>query len=72
MIRTYMTKDGDTLDAIAWRAYGNEAAVHALIKANPMSSRLPEKLTAGIVLNLPDITPAPACDVKTVRLWAGS
>ena len=72
MSRAYVTRDGETLDAIAWRAYGSEAAVHALIGANPNASMVPERLPAGVVLILPDITPAPAGDVKTVRLWAES
>lgn len=72
MSRTYMTRDGDTLDLIAYRAYGNEAAVHALIEANPFVSRQPERLAAGLMLVLPEISPAPAGAVQTVRLWGSA
>lgn len=69
MSRTYFTREGETLDAIAHRVYGNARAVHALLDANPLISRQPERLPAGLTLVLPDLAPAPGQAVQTVRLW---
>lgn len=72
MSQIYITRDGDMLDSIAYRAYGKEDAVHNLIAANPLLSRQPAILPAGIVITLPDISPLPAGTTRTVRLWSGA
>lgn len=68
-MQTYLTRHGETLDAIAWRVYGTEQAVHAILLANPGVTYQSAELPAGLLLTLPD---APASDrqVQTVRLWA--
>ena len=68
-MREYRTRDGDTLDAIAWRVYGRHGVVVALAVANPHVLATPV-LTAGIVLRLPEVLP-PA-RVATVRLWGAA
>ncbi|MGE4339444.1 MAG: tail protein X [Pigmentiphaga sp.] len=68
MARTYLTREGETLDAIAYRFYGDEQMVHMILAANPAITILPAKLPSGRILILPD-APASAGQVKTVRLW---
>lgn len=68
MARTYLTRNGETLDAIAYRVYGDEQAVHALLAANPHVTRQPAELPSGLTLVLPDV-PTSAGAVQTVRLW---
>lgn len=69
MSNTYITRDGETLDAIAWRVYGTEQAVHLIVAANQHAAQLPLSLPAGIQLRLPDAPPASA-PVSTIRLWS--
>jgi len=69
-VQTYLTRDGEVLDAIARRLAGSEHAVHALLAANPHITRLPARLPAGVLLRLPaPLPPAPA-PTRTVRLWS--
>jgi phage tail protein X len=68
-MREYRTRDGDTLDAIAWRVYGRHGAVVALAEANPRALDAPV-LPAGVVLQLPVVPTAPR--VATVRLWGAA
>lgn len=68
MARTYLTRDGETLDAIAYRIYGDEQMVHMILAANPQITMLPPKLPSGRTLILPDAPPSSG-QVKTVRLW---
>lgn len=68
MSRTYMTRDGEMLDAIAAHVYGSEAAVHDIIDANPGIASMPERLPAGVKIVLPDLQ-TPVGNPKTVRLW---
>ena len=69
MTQTYLTRDGETLDAIAYRVYGTEQAVHALLAANPQVTRQGAELPAGLTLALP-APPAATTQPATVRLWA--
>jgi len=68
--QTYLTREGDVLDAIAWRIAGSEYAVHALLAANPQLAHYPARLPAGLLLRLPAFDPPPAQTTRTVRLWA--
>lgn len=68
MARTYLTREGETLDAIAYRIYGDEQMVHMILAANRDAIALPPKLPSGQILILPDAPPS-AGQVKTVRLW---
>jgi len=65
---TYRSRDGDVLDAIAWRIYGNAHAVHALLDVNPQVAWHAPVLPAGVVLTLPPVPVLPP-PVQTVRLW---
>ena len=65
----YRTKDGDMLDWICWRHYGQQAgAVEAVLKANPGLSEAGPLLPAGLVIELPEL-PQPNQSIDTVRLW---
>ena len=65
----YRTKDGDMLDWICWRHYGQQArAVEAVLKANPGLSGAGPILPAGLVIELPEL-PQPNQGIDTVRLW---
>jgi len=68
MAQTYLTRTGETLDAIAYRVYGTEQAAHAILAANPRVAQQPAKLPAGLTLTLPDL-PTTAAPPSTVRLW---
>jgi phage tail protein X len=67
MSQTYCTKDGDTVDAIAWLHYGREAAAVDILEANPRLADHGPILPAGVQVTLPDL-PAPV-EPAAVRLW---
>jgi phage tail protein X len=64
----YVTKDGDSVDLICWRVYGQQAsAAEAVLAANPGLAARGPVLEAGIVVRLPD---APKTNPSTtIRLW---
>lgn len=72
MSRTYVTRQGDMVDGIAYRAYGSEhgGTTEAILAANPdLADRgpvLPENLT----IVLPDLPPPAPREIATVDLWA--
>lgn len=68
MAATYRTRDGDMLDAICHRHYGQSAGtVEAVLDANPGLADLGPVYASGIVIALPDIKPAAVS--APVRLW---
>jgi phage tail protein X len=68
MARTVSTKAGDTVDQLAFQAYGfTDGATEAVFAANPQLAQLDPVLAAGLVITLPDVTPPPAS--PTVQLW---
>lgn len=68
-MQTYITKDGDTADYIAWKYYGNQnpGTVEALLNANQGLADRGPVLTAGITINLPEIT-QPVTE-RGIKLW---
>jgi phage tail protein X len=66
----YRSKDGDVVDAIAWRHYGRQDAgvVEAVFEANPGLADQGPILPAGLRIELPALPdPAPR---EGVRLWS--
>jgi len=64
----YRTKTDDMLDAIVYQQYGNVSPLTDVINANPGLVNHPEKLPAGLLINLPTIN-IKTTTIKTVRLW---
>lgn len=67
MATTYTTRDGDVLDAICWRYYGDTELVVTVLESNPGLCEQGQTYPAGIVIILPD-RPAPAVQ-QSVSLW---
>lgn len=66
---TYLTRDGDMLDAVCQAHYGRQAgAVEAVLEANPGLAEQGPLLSAGHRIELPEL-PEEARESGTVRLW---
>lgn len=69
MTTTYRTAQGDTLDFICWKFYGQQSgAVEAVLLANPGLADLGPVLPENTVVTLPEL-PKPASEVQPIRLW---
>lgn len=69
MPTSYKTSQGDTLDHICWKVYGEQSgAVEAVLEANPGLADLGEVLPTNTAIELPDLA-KPATDVQPIRLW---
>lgn len=65
----YRTQDGEVLDAICRKFYGNERDVtEQVLVANPDLADVGPVLPAGIVITLPRIEKSQPVK-ETVRLW---
>lgn len=62
MSKTYTTVQGDMWDRIAYKLFGTEAAMNALLEANQDRKDI-AVFPSGVVLTVPDYTPT-----KTDRL----
>lgn len=69
MAATYITRDGDTLDWIAWKHYGatDNRVVEQVLTANTGLADRGPVLPAGLSITLPDVD-QPA-QQQGVRLW---
>ncbi|KIC14070.1 tail protein X [Leisingera sp. ANG-Vp] len=66
---SYRSKQGDTVDEIVWRYYGNRVAgaLETVLEANPGLADHGPFLPVGTRIRLPEIeTPK---EVETVSLW---
>lgn len=65
----YITSQGDTVDYIAWKHYGNTdpGIVEAVFEANPGLAARDVEFSAGINIILPDVE-APKAE-EIVTLW---
>nr|VFK59878.1 MAG: P2-like prophage tail protein X [Candidatus Kentron sp. TC] len=69
MALTYRTKDGDVLDYLCWRHYGQQSgAVEQVLEANRGLAGKGVILPAGILITLPNL-PTPVQEIRTIRLW---
>lgn len=64
---TYVTIDGEVLDAICKRELGSEAHVPAVLEANPHLADLGPVYDAGVRINLPVVTEP--VSKGAIRLW---
>lgn len=64
---TYLTKDGDMVDAICLAQYGRTDVLVQVLEANRGLADLGPQLPAGVSIRLPDVPEAEAETV--VRLW---
>lgn len=66
---TYRTGQGEMIDAICRRVYGDESGfVELVLDANPGLGALEALLPAGTIIDLPDLTNA-ATAMPVVALW---
>lgn len=66
-----ITCDGDVLDELIWRHYGQDGRsdlLGAVLEANPHLAQRAAVLTAGLVVELPDLA-LPAQE-PVIRLWS--
>lgn len=70
MAQTYKTRDGDVVDQIAWRQYGevNADILRIVLEANHGLADRGAVLPRGVAIVLPDI-PKPTSTRKAVSLW---
>lgn len=68
---TVISKEGDTVSAIAYRLYGSSRnRVEGIFERNPGLCRQPAQLPAGLAISLPtDQTINEPAVIKTVNLW---
>ena len=68
--QVYKSRDGDVVDAVAWRYYGRVDAgvLRAVLEANPGLADYGDALPAGVRITLPDLPPA-ATVSQGVSLW---
>ncbi|MBY6056746.1 tail protein X [Leisingera daeponensis] len=66
---SYRSKDGDTVDEIVWRYYGNQVrgALEVVLEANPGLADLGPVLPVGTTVQLPEIETSK--EVESVSLW---
>ncbi len=69
MAATYITREGDTVDQIAWKFYGSTAnrVVETVLEANRGLADHGPALPAGITIALPPLTASAAA--QGVKLW---
>ena len=68
MARTIRTSDGDRLDILCFRYYGDlQGTVEAVLDANPGLPDIAQPYAAGVVIVLPDIEVQVE---KPIQLWS--
>jgi phage tail protein X len=66
---TYVTKDGDVLDAICWKYYGSTSGtVEKVLEANRHLAELGSIFAAGVKIILPDLIQEE--ETESVKLWS--
>jgi len=68
IFKRVITRDGDVLDELIWQHYGRSDVLAAVLEANPALARLPPVLSAGLVIDLPEL-PLPE-EEPVIRLWS--
>lgn len=70
MFETYRTVEGDTVDLIAFRRFGQQGAESAILEANPYLAALGPVLPANIAIWIP--VPEVKDRVTGPRIWGAS
>ena len=68
IFKRVITRDGDVLDDLIWQHYGRSEVLAAVLEANPALARLPPVLSAGLVIELPELQ-LPV-EAPVIRLWS--
>ena len=69
MATIYKTAQGDMLDYICWKFYGQQSgAVELVLDENPGLADLGPVIPENTTITLPDL-PEPASEVQPIRLW---
>lgn len=69
MVRIYTTIQGEMLDAICQKIYGDESGyVEQVLEANPGLAKLPHRLPIGTKIHLPDLNQSDDSQ-SVVSLW---
>ncbi len=68
IFKRVITRDGDVLDDLIWQHYGRSEVLAAVLEANPTLAMLPPVLSAGLVIELPDL-PLPV-EAPVIWLWS--
>jgi phage tail protein X len=63
-----VSQQGDSLDLICWRFYGNTHAIEAVLEKNPHVAFLAPILPTGTLVVMPDIATS-ATTTDTLQLW---
>ncbi|KOR14698.1 hypothetical protein ABW55_12385 [Acinetobacter sp. C15] len=67
----YRTKDGDTVDSIAYKYYGSTSnkLVENIFEVNHRLSDHPPVLPEGLLIELPEQSQTTMTPTKKVKLW---
>ena len=68
MPKRVMTHDGYVLDVLVWQHYGRSDVLAAVLEANPHLVLMPPVLSAGLLIELPDL-PLPV-EASVIRMWS--
>lgn len=63
----YRSREGETVDLICWRVYGDVLMTRAVLLANPGLADLDPVLPVGTLIELPEKSKSGAD--QTVKLW---
>ena len=63
----YVTKDGETLDQICWKHYGNTRNMEKVLNANRHIANMDAVLDAGIKVTLPAFEEPKT--TQKIKLW---
>ena len=71
MAASYITKEGDTVDYIAYQYYGytRNRVVEKILEANQQLAEQPAVLPQGITITLPDQQDTAVITSAKVKLW---
>lgn len=68
LFKRVITRDGNVLDDLIWQHYGRSDVLAAVLEANPTLATLPPVLSAGLVIELPELQ-LPV-EAPVIRLWS--